>query len=64
MLQEVVELYEFDCWLRLLVMQAFDQIEVAAGAAITYHVSHDLGPFGHADSSNFDSRYNHHESWR
>lgn len=48
-----VSVYKFDCELRLLLLQAIDRIEVAIRASITYHLGHELGPFGHMDSANY-----------
>jgi abortive infection bacteriophage resistance protein len=50
---QVVDLYRFDAYLRLLMMQAIDRVEVAARASVTYHLSHVLGSFGYADAANF-----------
>ena len=47
--------------LRLLVLEALDNIEVCARAVITYHLAKDLGVFGYADSANFAVSYNHAE---
>jgi abortive infection bacteriophage resistance protein len=56
---QIVDLYKFDCALRLLVLQALDRIEVAVRAIITYHLAHELGPFGYTDPAYFDPKYNH-----
>jgi len=58
-LDQVVNLYKFDCGLRLLTLQALDRIEVAVRATITYQLSHALGVFGYADPLNFDPAYDH-----
>ncbi|HEY2858470.1 MAG TPA: Abi family protein [Terracidiphilus sp.] len=60
-LDHVLDLYEFDSGLRLLVLDALDSIEVCARAVITYHLAKDLGVFGYADSANFAASYNHAE---
>jgi abortive infection bacteriophage resistance protein len=58
-LDNVVDLYKFDGNLRLLVMQAMDRIEVGVRGAITYHLAHELGPFGYADPANFSATFDH-----
>jgi abortive infection bacteriophage resistance protein len=56
---EVIELYKFDCSLRLLVLQALDRVEVGVRAKVTYHLAHELGPFGHTVAGNFAPSYDH-----
>lgn len=56
---QIVELYKFDSSLRLLVLQALDRIEVGVRAIITYHLAHELGPFGHTIPTNFAPHYDH-----
>ena len=58
-IDQIIDLYKFDCSLRLLVLQALDRIEVGVRAIITYHLSHELGAFGHTVSANFDPCYDH-----
>jgi len=58
---QILDLYEFDSSLRLLVLEALDNIEVCARAVITYHLAKELGVFGYADSANFAVSYNHAE---
>ena len=55
----IVDLYKFDCNLRLLTLQALDRIEVAVRAIVTYRLGHDLGAFGYADAANFNPKYDH-----
>ena len=47
-LDQVVDLYKFECILRLLLLQALDRIEVGVRAVITYRLAHELGAFGHS----------------
>lgn len=56
---DVVELYEFDRQLRLLVMDALERIEVFLRTSISYHLSHTYGVFGHANSDNFHPNFRH-----
>jgi hypothetical protein len=63
-LDQIIDLYKFDCNLRLLVMQAMDRIEIAVRAVATYHLAHDMGEFGYADPRNFRAGYNHGELMR
>lgn len=56
-LDQIIDLYKFDCNLRLLVMQAMDRIEIAVRGAVTYHLAHDMGVFGYAAPQNFVPLY-------
>jgi abortive infection bacteriophage resistance protein len=58
-LDEIVNLYKFDCGLRLLTLQALDRIEVGVRASITYQLAHALGVYGYADPANFNPAYDH-----
>lgn len=60
--QQVIELYEFDRKLRLLVLDALERMEVAVRTRITYHMAHTYGPFAHTDASNFHPQFDH-GSW-
>lgn len=55
----VLELYEFDRRLRLLVMDAIERVEVAIRTRITYHMGHAYGAFAHMDPANFHSGFAH-----
>jgi abortive infection bacteriophage resistance protein len=57
--RQIVDLYKFDCHLRLLFMHAIDKVEVGIRALITYELAHQLGPFGYADPNNFSPAYDH-----
>ena len=61
---QVIDLYKFDCRLRLLFMHAIDKVEVGIRALITYELAHQLGPFGYADPKNFAPTYDHKEFMR
>lgn len=63
-LDQVVDLYKFDCHLRLLFLQAMDRVEIGVRAVLTYRLAHELGPFGYADAGNFARTYDHHEFMR
>jgi abortive infection bacteriophage resistance protein len=58
---QILDLYKFDCGLRLLVLQALDRIEVSVRARLTYHFALDLGPFGYIDQTNFSPWFDHPE---
>lgn len=58
-LDQVVDLYKFDCGLRLLLLQALDRIEIGVRAVMTYHLAHALGAFGHTAAGNFKPGYDH-----
>jgi abortive infection bacteriophage resistance protein len=55
----VIELYNFDARIRLLVMQAIEKIEVAVRATIVYEMTHSLGPFAYTDPVNFAPTFDH-----
>lgn len=55
----VLQLYEFDRQLRLLLLDAIERIEVAVRTQVTYHFSLKYGPFGHINPQNFHSKFNH-----
>jgi abortive infection bacteriophage resistance protein len=57
--EQIVGLYLFDAQLRKLFMTALDAIEVAVRAALTYHLAHACGPFGHANPQNFIRNFDH-----
>jgi abortive infection bacteriophage resistance protein len=58
-LDQILNLYKFDGGLRLVTMQAMDQIEVSVRAVITYEMAHTLGPFGYTDPTNFERSFDH-----
>ena len=60
--EAVVDLYEFDRRLRLLVLDALERVEVSLRTTVTYHLGHRHGPFGHEDAANFHPRFDH-GSW-
>lgn len=53
--QMVLDLYQFDARLRLLIMQAIDMVEVSVRAALTYRLGHNLGPFGYTNPASFST---------
>jgi abortive infection bacteriophage resistance protein len=57
--EQILELYEFDRHLRLLILDAIERIEVAIRTQLTYNFSCKYGPFGHTDASNFHHDFNH-----
>jgi abortive infection bacteriophage resistance protein len=48
-----IVIYKFDCHLRLLILQAIDRIEIGMRGSVTYHLGHELGPFGHMNPEIF-----------
>jgi abortive infection bacteriophage resistance protein len=58
-LEQVIELYEFDRHLRLLILDAIERVEVAIRTQLTYNFSCSYGPFGHIDAINFHSSFPH-----
>ncbi len=59
---DVINLYEFDRHLRLLIIDAIERIEVYIRTLITYHLGHTYGAFGHTDATNFHPQFRH-EGW-
>lgn len=57
--EQVLALYEFDRRLRLLALDAIERVEVQLRTAITYHLGHRYGAFGHTEASNFEHPFKH-----
>lgn len=55
----VLELYEFDRALRLLVMDGLERVEVAVRTCVTHRLGMVYGPFGHENANNFHERFDH-----
>lgn len=55
----VLEFYEFDRRLRLLVMDALERVEVAVRTAVAYRLGSTYGAFGHEDPANFHPQFDH-----
>jgi abortive infection bacteriophage resistance protein len=58
-LEQVIQLYEFDRHLRLLILDAIERVEVAIRTQLTYNFSCAYGPFGHIDAKNFHPSFKH-----
>lgn len=56
---QVVQLYEFDRELRLLVLDALERIEVSVRTAVTHQLGMAHGAFGHEIAANFHPLFNH-----
>lgn len=61
-LEEVIQLYEFDRQLRLLVMDAIERIEVALRIQMAHHLAHTYGAFAHTNFKYFHSNFEH-DNW-
>lgn len=57
--EEIVQLYEFDRNLRLLIMDAIERVEIAVRTKLTYSFVHKYGSFGHLDYRNFHPDFDH-----
>jgi abortive infection bacteriophage resistance protein len=55
----IVELYEFDRKLRLLVMDALERVEISIRTSITYFLAHKYGAFALHHAENFHPQFNH-----
>ncbi|WP_131782772.1 Abi family protein [Legionella gresilensis] len=60
--ESILELYEFDRKLRLLIMDALERIEISIKTHITYHLANQYGPFALNNSENFHSKFSYN-SW-
>ena len=58
---DVMNLYEFDRRLRLLVMDAIERIEVYVRTLFTYQMGLKYGTFGHTEAANFRPKFKHAE---
>jgi len=58
---EIIELYEFDRHLRLLLIDAIERIEVAVRTHVSYVLAHEYGAFAHTSSDNFHPKFRHSE---
>lgn len=61
--ERVIDLYEFDRRLRLVLLDAIERVEVAVRTAITYEFARRHGPFGHLDAANLEAWFRLDE-WR
>jgi abortive infection bacteriophage resistance protein len=59
---QIINLYERDRKLRLLVMDAIERVEIATRTRLTYHLSHTYGPFAQSQAANFHPQFRH-TSW-
>jgi abortive infection bacteriophage resistance protein len=59
---EIIQLYEFDRKLRLLVLDAIERFEINLRTQITYHFSHKYGAFGYLNKDNFHNRFEY-DKW-
>lgn len=57
--EQVIELYEFDRHLRLLITDALERVEVAVRTDITYQLGCEYGAFGHCVAAWFRHDFKH-----
>jgi abortive infection bacteriophage resistance protein len=60
--ENILELYEFDRKLRLLVMDALERIEISIRTNIAYHLAHKYGPYALLNVQNFHENFEH-KTW-
>lgn len=60
-LQQITDLYRFDCRLRMVVMDAIERVEVALRSAFANGMAYNYGPFGYAEPKNFAAGFKHAE---
>ncbi|MEL7190163.1 MAG: Abi family protein [Pseudomonadota bacterium] len=61
--EQIIELYEFDRHLRLLVMDALERIEVALRGSWAYALAHSGGPHGYLNAALYQRRKDFHENF-
>jgi Abortive infection bacteriophage resistance protein len=54
--------YEFDRKMRLILMEALEEIEVFVGTQIAYFHAHKYGALGYLESSNFNEKHHHEKT--
>jgi abortive infection bacteriophage resistance protein len=59
--ETVQMLYEFDRFLRLLLLGAIERVEVALRTAVTYQLAMKLGPFAHCHPDAFRPQFRHRD---
>jgi len=59
--ENVIEFYEFDRRLRLLILDAIERVEISIRATLTNYLSSQYGSFAHEKSSNFHDKFFHSE---
>lgn len=57
--EQIIELYEFDCSLRHLLMKAIEKIETSVRTGLAYHLGHSKGSFGYKNPKNFHPEFPH-----
>ncbi len=57
--ENILELYEFDRHLRLLIIDAIERIEVAVRTRVAYELAHAYGAFAHTNPANFHPNFSH-----
>ncbi|WP_245995317.1 Abi family protein [Sphingomonas olei] len=60
--QTIIELYEFDRHLRLLILSAIERIEVAMRGSWAYALAHAGGPHSYLDASLYSDRRHFHDN--
>lgn len=58
-LEQVIDLYEFDRHLRLLILDAIERVEVAIRTQVTFNFSLTHEAFGHTKPVNFHPKFDH-----
>ncbi|TAK40820.1 MAG: Abi family protein [Saprospiraceae bacterium] len=56
---DVIQLYNFDRELRLLVFDVIERIEIGLRTRLIYHLSHEAGPWWFEDAANFKQSVTH-----
>ncbi len=57
--EQIIELYEFDRRLRLLLIDAIDRVEIAIRTQVITTLAHSYGAFAHTDPANFHGSFLH-----
>lgn len=59
--ENVIEFYEFDRKLRLLMLDAIERFEISVRASLTNYLANQYGSFAHEGSINFHDKFSHSE---
>ena len=61
--EDALQLYQFDCALRDVVMEAISHVEIAVRTSVAYHFSHAHGAFGYLAENNLGCSSDQHQAW-
>lgn len=62
-IENIVELYNFDHDLRIIIFESLQKVEIFLRTLITYHLAHKYGAFGYADQKNLTPKFKDKQKW-